>query len=178
MRKRYTTSFKIQSVEKALSRDSHTSFAEVAQSLGISLPSLKTWIVKANNQEFEMASQADIDQVKNEKRPQDWTLDERLSMVIQCASLEGEALNTLCRVQGLYPHHVAQWKDSFINGTSLDTTPASPQVKTLRRENKALKKELNRKDKALAETAALLVLKKKPKRSGEATRTDDFTGAT
>jgi transposase-like protein len=62
MRKRYTTSFKIQSVEKALSRDSHTSFAEVAQSLGISLPSLKTWIVKANNQEFEMASQADIDQ--------------------------------------------------------------------------------------------------------------------
>ncbi len=86
MRKRYTTSFKIQSVEKALSRDSHTSFAEVAQSLGISLPSLKTWIVKANNQEFEMASQADIDQVNNEKRPQDWTLDERLSMVIQCAS--------------------------------------------------------------------------------------------
>jgi transposase len=161
MRKRYTTSFKIQSVEKALSRDSHTSFAEVAQSLGISLPSLKTWIVKANNQEFEMASQADIDQVNNEKRPQDWTLDERLSMVIQCASLEDEALNTLCRVQGLYPHHVAQWKDSFINGTSLDTTPALPQVKTLRRENKALKQELNRKDKALAETAALLVLKKK-----------------
>jgi hypothetical protein len=33
-----------------------------------------------------------------------------------------------------------------------------PQVKTLRRENKALKQELNRKDKALAETAALLVL--------------------
>lgn len=34
-------------------------------------------------------------------------------------------------------------------------------MKTLRNENKALKKELNRKDKALAETAALLVLQKK-----------------
>lgn len=34
-------------------------------------------------------------------------------------------------------------------------------MKTLRAENKALKKELNRKDRALAETAALLVLQKK-----------------
>ncbi len=35
------------------------------------------------------------------------------------------------------------------------------ETKALRQENKALKKELNRKDKALAETAALLVLQKK-----------------
>jgi transposase len=132
MRKRYTTSFKIQSVEKALSRDSYTTFTEVAESLGISLSTLKKWIVKANNQEFEMASQADIDQVKNEKRPQDWTLDERLSMVIQCASLDDDALNTLCRVQGIYPHHVSQWKDNFINGSNLDTPLTPPEIKTLK----------------------------------------------
>jgi hypothetical protein len=35
------------------------------------------------------------------------------------------------------------------------------ELKTLRQENRNLKKDLNRKDKALAETSALLVLKKK-----------------
>ena len=39
--------------------------------------------------------------------------------------------------------------------------PQSEEVRTLKKENKSLKKDLNRKEKALAETAALLVLKKK-----------------
>jgi len=64
--------------------------------------------------------------------------------------------------QGLYPHHIQQWKQDFVGGTGV-CTPAKSQSETkhLRQENKALKKELNRKDKALAETAALLVLQKK-----------------
>jgi len=41
------------------------------------------------------------------------------------------------------------------------TTHHTAEIKQLKTENKALKKELNRKERALAETAALLVLKKK-----------------
>jgi len=97
-----------------------------------------------------------------DRRPQDWTLEERLNMVISCHSLEGEALSQSCREQGIYPHHAAQWQRDFTNGESQNSNSASrSEIKVLKNENKALKKELNRKEKALAETAALLVLKKK-----------------
>ncbi len=100
--------------------------------------------------------------MNNDKRPQDWTLEERLNMVVACASLNDEALNEHCRAQGLYSHHIKQWKLDFINGNNPKQKAVYPsEIKTLKHENKSLKKELNRKDKALAETAALLVLKKK-----------------
>ena len=83
-------------------------------------------------------------------------------MIISCAVLDEKALSEHCREQGIYLHHVTQWKVDFASGSQSDNKPASRnEVKNLKHENKALKKELNRKDKALAETAALLVLQKK-----------------
>ena len=97
-----------------------------------------------------------------EKRPQDWSLEERLNIVIVCASLDEEKMNAYCREQGVYPHHIKQWKADFASGqSSVSKVKLQPQIKQLKQENKALKKELNRKEKALAEAAALLVLKKK-----------------
>ena len=73
-----------------------------------------------------------------------------------------KALSKLCRAQGIYSHHVTQWKLDFISGKpTKNKTVSLTEIKTLKDENKILKKELNRKDKALAETAALLVLQKK-----------------
>lgn len=100
--------------------------------------------------------------LKQDKRPQDWTLEERLNMIVTCSNLDEEALNEHCRVQGIYPHHIEQWKQDFISGNNSNNVKAPrSEVKELKQENKSLKKELNRKDKALAETAALLVLQKK-----------------
>ena len=83
-------------------------------------------------------------------------------MVITCSSLSEQEISKLCREKGLFPHHVNQWKVDFLNGNIQGSKPKSQgEMKTLRAENKALKKELNRKDRALAETAALLVLQKK-----------------
>jgi len=140
----------------------NTILKEVADSLGIGLSSLARWIQQAKNQELETILPNEVSSMKKEKRPQDWTLEERLNMIISCGALDEEALSELCREQGIYPHHVAQWKLDFANGSQSDNKPVSRnEVKTLKHENKALKKELNRKDKALAETAALLVLQKK-----------------
>jgi hypothetical protein len=70
--------------------------------------------------------------------------------------------------------HVQQWKLDFINGSPVNNkADTRSEVKTLKHENKTLKKEINRKDRALAETAALLVLQKKYKRYGVGTRTTD-----
>lgn len=162
MKRSFTKSFKIQAVEKALSRGGDTTFTEIANSLDIGASTLCKWIVKAGNQEFDTVSSIEINNMSKDKRPQDWTLEERLNLVVSCGSLAGEALNEYCREQGVYPHHVKQWKLDFVNGNTQKTKTLSPaEMKTLKHENKALKKELNRKDKALAETAALLVLQKK-----------------
>jgi transposase len=162
MKRKFTTSFKIQAVEKALTRNEHTTLSEIANSLSIGASTLSKWIFKAQNQEFETASHDEITSMSNDKRPQDWTLEERLNMVVVCASLSDEEMNAHCRTQGLYPHHIKQWKLDFINGNAPKQKVVSPsEIKLLKHENKSLKKELNRKDRALAETAALLVLKKK-----------------
>lgn len=97
-----------------------------------------------------------------EKRPQDWSAEEKLNMVMTCASLDDEKLSELCREKGIFPHHIIQWKSDFVTGKTVSLNASTrTENKVLRQNIKALKKELNRKDRALAETAALLVLQKK-----------------
>ena len=165
MRTRFTQSFKIQAVEKALNRTEGTSVKQMADSLGVGYATLEKWIVQSRNQAFEPIiekASSNLIPMEQEKRPQDWSLEERLNMVIACDSLDEKSISELCREHGLYPHHINQWKYDIVSANTVNNR-AKEQVetKTLRQENKALKKELNRKDKALAETAALLVLQKK-----------------
>jgi transposase len=163
MQARFTQSFKIQAVEKALSRTDDTSIREVAKMLGVGYSTLTRWIVKSRNNEFDEATNQLIrmDMAKD-KRPQDWSLEDRFAMVLECNSLDEEAVSHLCRERGIYPHHLKQWKLDFIAGSTADSNAQNTsQMKALKNDVKNLKKELNRKDKALAETAALLVLQKK-----------------
>ena len=160
---KFSQAFKEQAVEKSLNRTDNTKLREVADSLGVGLSSLSRWIQQAKNQELESTPfDAGTRMNSKEKRPQDWSLEDRLNMVISCGSLTDEALSEYCRTKGIYPHHITQWKQDFSNGNNTnDKVLSRHEVKTLKHENKALKKELNRKDRALAETAALLVLQKK-----------------
>jgi len=162
MSRRFSPSFKKQAVEKLLSRDDNTSASDVAHSLGIGVSTIEQWKLLALKQILEPTQNGGFSHVNKEKRPQDWSLTERLNMVIKCSSSSEEELNAHCREQGVFPHHVAQWKLDFENGTQQPSKAASRnELKLLKNENKILQKELNRKDKALAETAALLVLQKK-----------------
>ena len=161
MSARYSQSFKRQAIEKALSRSDGTTLVQITDSLGIGHSTLHKWMVKSRNQQLGSSSEYDsasISGVRKEKRPQDWSQEERLEMVIACASLDETAMNQLCRERGLYAHHVRQWKQDFISGS---TANERADAKGLKGEVRELKKELNRKDRALAETAALLVLQKK-----------------
>jgi len=162
MRTIHNQSFKKQAVEKALSRAHGITLNEIINELRISRSTLYKWIRDARDNKLERIRDGGILNSHNEKRPQDWSLDERLEIVLKCASLDEEEKNKCCRKQGIYSHHVAQWKEDFASGNSSNEKAATRQVvKNLKSENKALRKELNRKDKALAETAALLVLQKK-----------------
>lgn len=155
---KYSQEFKTQAVEKALNRTEGTGIKQIADSLGVGYSTLERWIVQARNQPFELATEPMPIKTPSQKRPQDWSREQRLNLIIACGSLDEPSISALCRENGLYPHHLKQWKADLV---SQQTPKNQSAIKTLRQENKALKKELNRKDKALAETAALLVLQKK-----------------
>jgi transposase-like protein len=86
----------------------------------------------------------------------------RLEHLLATANLDDVAIGVYCRQHGIYSHQLTQWKDDFMSNSSdkkFDQQKA--ELRVLKAEIKKLKKDLNRKDKALAETSALLVLKKK-----------------
>lgn len=100
--------------------------------------------------------------MSGEKRPRDWSQPDKMAMIIRCGALNEEQVNGLCREQGIYPHHIKQWEADFLASSNLKgSTPTATETKKLRLENKQLKRELTRKEKALAEAAALLILQKK-----------------
>ena len=119
MRARFSQSFKIQAVEKALGRSGITTIKEVADSLGVGQSTLNKWMVKSRNQEFEPLTDiesASLSLMSKEKRPQDWSPEEKLNLIIICGSLGDDAISSLCREKGIYPHHIKQWTLDFVSG--------------------------------------------------------------
>ena len=94
-----------------------------------------------------------------------WSADEKFEVVLECASLNATELAEYCRRRGVFEEQVKQWKKACIKANE---TPSKAQLKREQLESRAeqktikrLEKELIRKERALAETAALLVLRKK-----------------
>jgi transposase len=80
---------------------------------------------------------------------------EKLALVARAAELTGEELGGFLRTEGVHLAEVEQWRK-----VAEDALGAAKRLAPSK-ETRRLKAELARKDKALAETAALLVLKKK-----------------
>jgi len=92
-----------------------------------------------------------------------WTAAARLEAVVTTAAMPETGKSAWCREQGIYPAELEKWCAS---ATAALAEPqdarASPQAtRQDRKRIKELERELLRKDRALAETAALLVLSKK-----------------
>lgn len=93
-----------------------------------------------------------------------WSSETKLAVVIETAALSEAELSLYCREKGLYPEQVKAWKQDCLNGVSEGPSRKKEELKQAKKDKKRvrqLEKELNRKEKALAEAAALLVLRKK-----------------
>ena len=103
-----------------------------------------------------------MSKIKDPKRPNDWSAEDKLKVVMEAASLDDQQLGAFLRKKGLHQTHLEQWRSQMLNGLQNATTKNSSRQKNAEAKRiRVLEKELRRKDKALAETAALLVLKKK-----------------
>jgi len=148
----YTKAFRQQALEKVYNRGDRTVQA-IAEDLNINSWTLKNWMKLPKE---TVGSQADL----ITKRPQDWSLSERFQLILDSQSKEGEMLNAWCREQGIFPHHLQAWRRAFETGAS-ETAVSRSEWRELKASHHALQGELKRKEKALAEAAALLVLQKK-----------------
>jgi transposase-like protein len=154
MKTNYTEAFKEQAVQKALLRGGK-SLKNVANELNISHWTLRGWLKKVAGGELKTKQRAS-------KRPQDWALQERLQGLLESFGLADEALHAYCRERGIFPHHLEQWRKAFSRSEGGKSVRSEQKERNaLKAEIQQLKRELNRKEKALAESAALLVLQKK-----------------
>jgi transposase-like protein len=102
--------------------------------------------------------------MKNHRRPAERSGQDKLKAVIEFEGLAGDKQGEYLRREGLHSDHIAAWKKRMEGGLegSGGLTAASRSERAQDKQKiKELEKELQRKDRALAETAALLVLKKK-----------------
>ncbi len=98
------------------------------------------------------------------KTTEDWSVETKLAVIVETATFTESQLSQYCREKGLFVEQITHWKQDFIQGYSgqKDTQlQLRQQTKNDKKEIHQLKKELRYKEKALAETAALLVLRKK-----------------
>ncbi len=92
---------------------------------------------------------------------QRWTAAARLETVITTAVMNEATRSAWCREQGLYAADLEAWKRDAIGGLGEPRGASVADTRQDRRRIRELERELQRKDKALAEVAALLVLSKK-----------------
>jgi transposase-like protein len=88
--------------------------------------------------------------------------EEKFAVVLESAALNEVELGEYCRRKGLYPQEIAAWRESCRQANrAVSTRTERAEVRAYKQEIQTLERELLRKDKALAEAAALLVLEKK-----------------
>ena len=144
---RYGQAYKDRIVARLLPPES-SAINLVSREVGISVATLERWRADA----LANGSAAG--------RPR-WTAAARLQAVIVTAAMDEATRSAWCREQGLYPAELDGWKRDAIAGLGEPRTASAVEARQDRRRVKELERELHRKDKALAETAALLVLSKK-----------------
>jgi transposase-like protein len=92
-----------------------------------------------------------------------WTSEEKFHMVLEAATLSEQELSEYCRRKGTYINDIRVWEAQCLNannGTMEDSKKLRAELKEEKDKVIEIKKQLRYKDKALAETAALLVLRK------------------
>lgn len=160
---RYGQQFKDAVVARLLPPES-SSLEAVSQKVGISVATLERWRAAALAANDDNGS------------PRHWTPAARLEAVIATAAMDEATRSAWCREHGLYPTDLDRWKQDALGGLgeprddgaaeakqdqAAKRTDATQSGQPARRRIKELERDLHRKDKALAETAALLVLSKK-----------------
>jgi transposase-like protein len=146
-------------VRRRMSPPNRQSVVEIARELGIHAITLYKWR-KAWRLQGEVVP-------ASEKEAEGWSAADKFTVVLETAGLNATELGGYCRERGLYPEQVDRWRKAAQDAnaqpllTMSDQKDLQKRHQEAQREIKRLQQELRRKDKALAEAAALLIASKK-----------------
>ena len=151
----YSEEFKDQAVSKMMPPNA-MSVAQVSRDIGVPEQTLYNW----RNRYRQKGRCVPADP----KNPEHWNGETKLSVVIETAAMNEQELSAYCRQKGLYVEQIQRWRAGAVSGAS--ESQLLSKVERLehqkdRKQVRKLERELKRKEKALAEAAALLVLQKK-----------------
>jgi transposase len=160
---KYTNAIKASVLTKALAPNA-PGVIELAKEFNIPKATIYTWILNMKNKNNKKE--------RVQQRPKDQSPASKLQAVMDTLGKTEEEQSAYCRTQGIYSNHIDAWKQQILESLGAATSVADKGSITKEKGNtaasqrmqdemKKLKSDLNRKDKALAELSALLILKKK-----------------
>ena len=157
----YTDSFKAKMVQR-LSAPNAISAISLSKEVGVSQSQLSRWLQRARTVD-PMAKERPSDravQTGSSTR----SVEEKLRIVMAAAALEPDELGAFLRREGVHGAELEQWREAVVEGSKSALEGGAARSSSRSADTKRIKeleRELRRKDRALAETAALLVLQKK-----------------
>ena len=151
---RYETAFKEKAVKLVLGSKGVKSIKDIAIELNISKDTLYTWVKKAK----EICAKPALGGTGTDRKLK---LSDKLQMLHETYSMSEEEVNAYCRVKGIFKHQLQEWEREFLSKEKSVDSSSKIALEKEKSRSHSLAKELRRKEKALAETATLLVLQKK-----------------
>jgi len=154
VQKTYSAAFKAKMVQRMAGPEGRTA-ATLAKEVGVSQTSLSKWLRDAKVRRMPIGEERE----QEARRPEDWSAEEKLAAVIGAGRLGESELGEFLRRRGIHQSQLEQWKQAALEAlgsSSKSSRSSSADTRRIR----DLEKQLQRKDRALAETAALLVLQK------------------
>ena len=158
MPKQFSLAYKQKMIER-LTGAGAVSANQLSQETGVSQGALSLWLREARTMH---------DVARRNRGAKAWTIDEKVRVLAAASKVAGTELTAMLQREGLQLAEFEEWRLALGENTvSYATT----------RRIRVLERELARKDKALAEAAALLILKKKLDHywEGEGDGTDEAT---
>lgn len=146
-----------ESVLKKMLPPNNVSISALSKEEGISDATLYNWRKQARNQ-GRLMPDSDNSSASN------WSSRDKFAAVMETAAMSQAEVAAYCREKGLYQEQLDQWRRACEQANDWDQASdkkLKEATQSERKKNKQLQKELDRKEKALAEAAALLVLRKK-----------------
>lgn len=159
----YSAAFRARMI-KRLTGPRAISANALAKEVGVQQPTLSRWLREAATVEAVAKKKSISKTASGPRRQSDWPAEEKVRVVMDAAALADAELGTFLRREGLHEDDLARFREEVRAAAVAGLTPAKKArggTSDEQKRIKTLERELKRKEAALAETAALLVLRKK-----------------
>lgn len=160
----YSEKFKQRMIQR-LSRPNAPSATKLSVEVGVPQPTLSLWLRRARRLPPMAKQHNEEPQPAEPRSPKSWSSEEKYRVVLEAATIADVDLGEFLRRKGLHAAQLEEWRRVAAEGAKAALgqarKPGRQQPKSDPRRVRELERELRRKDRALAELAALVALKKK-----------------